>query len=123
VPARLQERRLETWVEVSATAGLDGLEMTRRGWIRNATPNIRSPIHDVAADRRTVTVRFETGLEPRRLTKDGQGGFVWGPIERKYVPAFWPVQSMAHMDAADGGQGIALFVGMPGVVACLPGAG
>jgi len=115
-PARLEVRPLDGCLEVCCTGNLEGEEFTRRLWFRGDSPVIRCQACGRAADKRTVTVRFNTGVETQVITMDEPGGVCVRPVQKKYVPTFWPVQSFAHIRGRDG-SGLAVFLGMPGAVA------
>jgi hypothetical protein len=82
-PARLEVRLLEGCLEASSTSNLDGMETTRTLWFRNDSPVIRCQVRGRAADKRTVTVRFDTGIETRVIAMDEPGGVCSRPVEKK----------------------------------------
>jgi alpha-mannosidase len=68
----------------------------------------------MAAERRTVTVRFATDISASRLAMDAVGGIVVRPPQRIYNPTFWPLQHFMHLRDDARGKGLALCLGMPG---------
>ncbi len=106
---------LDGKLEVSATLRLDGRDFIRRWIFRCDSPIIGIEVEGMAADNRTVTLGFATGLHAKNLTMDEPGGVIERPWSRRYKPTFWPAQSFAHV--TDGGRGVALLPGMMSAVA------
>ena len=119
-PARLQVHCIEGCLEVESAAEMDGCAFTCLLWFRSDTPVIRCQARGRAAERRTVTARFDTGIVTHVMTMDEPGGVIIRPVEEKYVPTFWPMQSFVHVREGEQGRGIAVLTGMPGAVAYRP---
>jgi hypothetical protein len=119
-PARLEVRENEGSLEVSCVSELGGETIRRQLWFRADSPVIRLRIMGRAAERCTVTARFSTSLSPRQLVMDQPGGVVTRPLQRIYKPTFWPLQHFVHIRDATHGNGIALFLAMPGAISCGP---
>ncbi len=113
-PAQLKVRELEGGLEVACVTELDGQTMQRLMWFRSASPVIRFRVEGLAAERRTVTVRFATSVSASRLVMDAVGGIVVRPPQRIYNPTFWPIQHFVHFQDDANGSGLALCLGMPG---------
>lgn len=113
-PAQLRVRELEGGLEVSCAAELDGQTIQRLLWLRSDSPVIRCRVEGLAAERRTVTVRFATDVSASRLVMDAVGGPVVRPPQRIYKPTFWPLQHFVHLQDDANGRGVALCLGMPG---------
>jgi hypothetical protein len=120
-PARLVVEPVPGGLEVTCQAELDGLPVLRRYWFRADSPILRLRVEGRAADRRTITVRFRTGLAARRLAMDQPGGVVVRPLTRIYEPTFWPLQHFLHAQDDGDGRGAALWLRRPGAAACRPG--
>lgn len=119
-PARLEIREKEGSLEVSCVSELDGDTIRRQLWFRADSPVIHLRIEGRAAERCTVTTRFSTGLSPRQLVMDEPGGVVTRPLQKIYKTTFWPLQHFVHIRDATHGNGIALFLAMPGAISCRP---
>ena len=112
--AQLKVRELEGGLEVACVTELDGQTMQRLMWFRSDSPVIRLRVEGLAAERRTVTVRFDTDVSASRLVMDAVGGVVARPPQRMYKPTFWPLQHFVHFQDDASGRGLALCLGMPG---------
>jgi alpha-mannosidase len=84
------------------------------------SPAVRFRVEGQAAERRTVTVRFGTGLAPSQMAMDAPGGIALRPLQKICAPTFWPAQSFVHLQDSASGRGVALCLAMPGAVACQP---
>ncbi len=118
--ARLDVREGEGYLEVSCEAQLDGETIRRLLWFRSDSPVIRFRVEGRAAERRTLTVQFATGLYPGKLVMDAPGGVVVRPLRRIYDPTFWSLQHFMHLQEDASGKGAAIFLVMPGAVSCQP---
>ncbi len=105
-------------LQVSATVEVDGQTVRQVCQFGSDSPAIRFRVEGQAGHRRTLTVRFGTGLAPDRLAMDAPGGIVVRPLDRIYSPTFWPAQSFVHFQDRASGRGVALCLSMPGAVAC-----
>ena len=121
--ARLEVQEREGCLELSCDVELDGETIRRLLWFRNDSPLICFRVEGRAAERRTVTLRFATGLSPRQLVMDAVGGVVVRPLQRIYAPTFWSFQHFVHLQDDANDRGIALFLAMPGAVSCQPDGG
>ncbi|MBL7202488.1 MAG: hypothetical protein ISS56_20325 [Anaerolineae bacterium] len=119
-PGGLQVHECSEGLEVECITDLDGERIHRRLWFAVDSPVVRFQIEGRAAQGRTVTIRFQTGLSPNRLTMDQPGGVVTRPLSRIYDPTFWPVQHFLHLQDRSTGRGIALCLDMPGAICCRP---
>jgi len=99
---------------VACATELDGQTIQRLLWLRSDSPVIRCRVEGLAAERRTVTVRFATDISASRLVMDAVGGIVVRPPRRVYNPTFWALQHFMHLRDDASGKGIALCLGMPG---------
>ena len=113
-PAQLKVRELEGGLEVACVTELDGQTMQRLLWFRSDSPVIRLRVEGLAAERRTVTIRFATDVSASRLVMDAVGGVVARPPQKMYNPTFWPLQHFMHFQDDANGRGFALCLGMPG---------
>jgi hypothetical protein len=120
-PARLEVQECEGGLEVIVDTELDGLPLRRLYRFQAASPLIRLRVEGRAADGRTVTARFHTGLSASQLVMDQPGGVVVRPPARFYEPTFWPLQHFLHLQDGDSGRGLALWLRRPGAVAYQPG--
>jgi len=119
-PVRLEVQERDGGLEVALDTELDGLPLRRLYRFQAASPLIRLRVEGRAADGRTVTVRFHTGLLAGRLAMDQPGGVVVRPPARIYEPTFWPLQHFLHLHDAEGGRGLALWLRRPGAVSYQP---
>jgi hypothetical protein len=103
-------------LEVSWVTGFDGELFDREMWIYDDDPRLYFRIVGRAGRRRTMTVRFATGLEANELLMDQPGGVVQRPLEKVYSPTFWPFQHFAHVRDRDTGRGLVLYQRWPGAV-------
>jgi len=115
---RLDVRECEGYLEISCDTLLDGENIRRLMWLRSDSPVIRFRVDGRAAERRTLTVRFATGLSPGKLIMETSGGIVVRPLRRIYNPTFWPLQHFVHLQDGASGKGAAIFLAMPGAVSC-----
>jgi hypothetical protein len=113
-PAQFRVRELEGGLEVACAAELDGQTIQRLLWLRSDSPVIRCRVEGMAAERRTVTVRFVADISASRLAMDAVGGIVVRPPQRIYNPTFWALQHFMHLQDDANGRGLALCLGMPG---------
>ncbi len=119
-PARLQVQELDGGLEVSCETRLDGEVIRRLLLFRKDSPLIRLRVEGRAAERRTVTVRFATGISATQLVMDAAGGVVVRPPRRLYDPTFWPVQRFVHIQDDASRRGLALLLRMPGATSYSP---
>jgi hypothetical protein len=119
-PAAIEVADLDGCLEAVCTVEVDGQIIRQVYRFRSDTPAISFRVGGRAADRRTVAVRFGTGLAPSRLAMDAPGGVVLRPLERIYSPTFWPAQSFVHLQDGAGGRGMAMCLSVPGAVSCRP---
>ena len=112
-PARLQARLVGGCLEVTCTALIDGLPVTRRLWVGCSLPGLHFQVEGVAAEGHTLAVRFKTGLEAQALVMDEPGGVVQRPVMRHYQPTYWPVHNFVQV------ENLAFLRGTPGGCAWL----
>jgi hypothetical protein len=117
---RLEVLERAGYLEVSCETRLDGETIRRLLWLRSDSPAIRFRVEGRAAERRTLTTRFATGLSPSKLVMDAPGGVVVRPLRRIYDPTFWSLQRFVHFQDDSTGKGAAIFLAMPGAVSCRP---
>ena len=115
--ARLEASARPGGLEVSWVSVLDGEELERSVWFRDDSPLIYFYVRGRAAKRRSVTVRFATGVTADEILMDMPGGMVSRPREKVYSPTFWPFQHILHIQDRDSGQGLALYQNLPGAAA------
>ncbi len=120
-PAPLQVVERGGELEVRCTSVLGGEAIERCFRFAGDSPLIRLRIAGRAPRRRTVTVRFATGLDARSLAMDQPGGMVERPPEKLYAPTFWPLQSLVHLRDKASKRGAAFLTVLPGAVACRNG--
>jgi hypothetical protein len=118
--ARLEVHEREDGLEVACRTVLDGEMFDRLTWFGGDSPVIRFRVSGRAAERRTVTARFATGVSPHTLVMDANGAVVTRPLQRQYDPTYWPVQSFVHLPAEVNDSGLALCLRAPGAVSCRP---
>jgi hypothetical protein len=119
-PARLQVNECGSSLEVTCVTQLDGETIQRTLWFSSGSPMIRLRVEGRAAERRTVTVRFNTRVSASQLAMDAPGGVIVRPPEKYYAPTFWPLQHFVHIQDNAGGRGVALCLSMPGAVSYRP---
>jgi hypothetical protein len=107
-------------LEVSWVSELDSEEMQRAIWFHQDSPRIHFRLRGRAPFRRTVTVRFATGIGADGFHMDMPGGVVFRPCERVYSPTFWPFQRFLHIRDARSGQGLAVYQDLPGAASLAP---
>jgi hypothetical protein len=116
-PAKLKVSEKNGGLEVSWTNILDGEEMQRAIWFCGDSPIIYFRLRGRAAKRRTVAVRFVTGITTAEFLMDTSGGIVSRPREKVYSPTFWPFQHFLHIRKSSSGRGLALYQNLPGAAA------
>lgn len=116
-PARLDVCEQPGGLEIACTAQIDGEPIRRTLWL-DGSPLIRGRVEGRAAGRRTITLRFETGLAAQAVAMDMPGGVVERPLARVYDPTFWPLQRFWHARDRSTGRGLAIFLRLPGAVSC-----
>jgi len=119
-PAQLEVREHDTGLEVVCSGELDGRTIRRLLWFRSDSPVIHLRVEGRAAEGRTVTVRFATGVSASQMVMDVPGGIVVRPPQKIYDPTFWPFQHFVHIQDKTDGQGVALCLGRPGAVSYRP---
>ena len=119
-PARLEIRERDTGLEVVCSSELDGETIRRLLWFRSDAPVIHLRVEGRAAEGRTVTARFATGVSASQLVMDVPGGVVVRPPQKIYDPTFWPLQHFVHIQDKTDGRGVALCLGRPGAVSYRP---
>jgi len=105
-------------LELSSAVDLDGHKVRRRMLLRKDSPVIQMSVEGRAAARRTVCVRFDTGLSPAELAMDVPGGVVVRPLKKGYDPSFWLAQQFVHIRDRASDNGLAVLLAMPGAVSC-----
>jgi hypothetical protein len=116
---QLDVRENNGMLDVSCVVDLDGQSIRRRMLFQKDSPVIRMSVEGRAAEKRTVCVRFDTGLSPDSLAMDVPGGVVDRPLKKWYDPTFWPMQRFVHVRDRVSGRGIALLPALPGAVSCI----
>ena len=119
-PAPMEVHDQGGCLEVTSTVEVDGQTIRQLSRFASDSPAVRFRLEGQAAERRTVTIRFGTGLAPSRMAMDVPGGIVLRPLQKIYAPTFWPAQSFVHLQDRASGRGVALCLAMPGAVACQP---
>jgi hypothetical protein len=119
-PARLEIEEAEASLHVACEVELDGLPIRREYRFDADSPRIHFQVEGRAAERRTVTVRFCTGLAARSLAMDQPGGVVVRPLQKNYDPTFWPLQHFMHIQDGPGEWGLAVGLRHPTAAACRP---
>ena len=119
--ARLEVSARPGGLEVSWVSVLDGEELQRSTWFRGDSPLIYFCLRGRAAKRRSVTVRFATGITAEEVLMDMPGGVISRPREKVYSPAFWPFQHFIYMQDRGSGRGLALYQNLPGAAALSSG--
>jgi hypothetical protein len=109
---------LEDGLELTCDVRLDDEVIRRTLWFRPDSPIIYGRVEGRAPSRRTVTLRFETGISAREVAMAQPGGVVTRPLQKLYQPTFWPVQGFLHLRDSANGWGVAFFVKGPTGVAC-----
>ncbi|MBN1658313.1 MAG: hypothetical protein JXA93_07935 [Anaerolineae bacterium] len=104
-------------LEIVCETEFDGLPVLRRLAFRADSPLIHLRVEGRAADRRTLSVQFETTMAPHALVMDQPGGVVERPLEKVYAPTYWPVQRFLHTRDSAAGHGVALCVRRPSAAA------
>jgi hypothetical protein len=118
---QLDIREHDGGLELSCVVDLDGHAVSRCMLFKNDSPVIQMSAEGRAADRRTVCVRFDTGLSPAELAMDVPGGVVVRPLKKGYDPTFWPAQRFVHVRDRASDNGLAVLLALPGAVSCNAG--
>lgn len=118
-PARLHVRESEDGLAVISALHMDGMTLVRRLTFGCAAPLIGLEVDGLAGEKRTLTLRLETGLPSRELWMDTPGGTVTRPLRRHYDPTFWALHSFVHLQGEE--RGAALCLALPGSIAAWPG--
>jgi hypothetical protein len=119
-PAPVDVHDHDGCLEATCTVDVDGQTIRQLLRFSSDSPAVRFRVEGQAAKRRTVTIRFGTGLAPSQMAMDAPGGIVLRPLQKIYAPTFWPAQSFVHFQDSASGRGVALCLAMPGAVACQP---
>jgi hypothetical protein len=114
--ARFEVRDTHGGLEVSWVSHLDDQEIQRSLWFGADSPAIHFRLTGRASKRRTMTIRFSTGISADRLLMDTPGGVISRPLKRIYSPTFWPFQHFLHVQDSASGRGLALYQRLPGAV-------
>lgn len=115
---QLDVRERNGMLDVSCVVDLDGQSIRRRMLFQKDSPVIRMSVEGRAAEKRTVCVRFDTGLSPDSLAMDVPGGVVERPLKKWYDPTFWLMQRFVHVRDRVSDSGVALLPALPGAVSC-----
>jgi hypothetical protein len=84
------------------------------------SPLIGFEITGIAPLRHTITTRFDTSIKATRLVMDSPGGIVFRPLQKGYMPTFWPLHRFIHVQDDESGWGLAFFRTLPGAISCRP---
>ena len=118
LPARIQARVEDGFLEVRVDSELEGRRLIRWLWLRDDSPIIRMRLVGSAARQRTITCRFPTIIDGEELAMDVPGGVLNRPLQKLYEPTFWAANNFVHLTAPGPGPGLAAFLGGPACVAC-----
>jgi len=110
----------ENALQVIGDVQLDGQLVRQSLCFYGDRPLIYGLVEGRAEPGRTITLAFETTLQPNQITMAQPGGVVNRPLKKFYRPTFWPVQEFTHIQNTSSGSGLALFVNTPTAVACSP---
>ncbi|MBW2361996.1 MAG: hypothetical protein JRG84_13890 [Deltaproteobacteria bacterium] len=119
-PARLQLHEHGGGLEILCETDFAGEALRRRMWIGGDSPAIHMRVEGRAAEKRTLSVRFDPLLAPDRLAMDQPGCVASRPIQKFFDPTFWPFQSFLHLHDEKRGPGFAFSTGMPGAACYRP---
>ena len=100
-PARLRVRECEDGLAVISALHMDGMTLVRRLTFGCVDPLVGLEVEGLAGEKRTLTLRLETGLAVRELWMDTPGGTVTRPLRRRYDPTFWALHSFVHLQGED----------------------
>jgi len=116
--APIEVRETDGGLEASWASDCAGERIQHGMRLQGDSPRIDFRVTGRAPRRRTLTVRFSTGLAADELVMDTPGGVIARPLERVYSPTFWPFTSFVHIRDRSGGRGLAIFQPLPGAVSC-----
>jgi hypothetical protein len=118
VELALKER--DDGLELVWPGAFDGEIVERSMWLGADSARIYFRLLGRAHRRRTIVVRFETGLDAQEMHMDNPGVVVSRPLEKIYSPTFWPFQHFAHVRDRNTGRGLALYQRWPGAISFSP---
>jgi alpha-mannosidase len=124
----LLERSSSQRVHLEVQAHPEALEITSQVFLgekpyqqailcRNDVPWISFRLSGRAADKHTLSLRFQAAIDADRASMENPGGVVSRPLEKIYKPTFWPVQHFYHLQDQETGRGLAVLLSMPGAAA------
>jgi hypothetical protein len=116
LPATIRATLRGPLLEVRVDSELDGRPFVRSLWFCGGSPVVRMSVSGSAQRRRTITCCFPTTFAAPGLTMDVPGGIVERAAHKLYRPTFWPARSFVHLSRAEGGPGLAAFLGGPAAV-------
>jgi alpha-mannosidase len=108
-------------LEISSSVTQGGKTYQQAILCRSDVPWISFRLAGRAAEKHTLGVRFQTGLQVSRAAMENPGGVVSRPVEKIYSPTYWPVQHFYHLQDPETERGLAFLLAVPGAVAYRPG--
>jgi hypothetical protein len=119
-PTAMEAQERDGALEVAWSNAVGSETIERRAWFRADSPQMHFRLTGRAPLRRTITVRFSSGLAAAELVMDAPGGVVSRPLHRVHSPTFWPFQRFVHIRDRASGRGLAIYQPQPGAVHCAP---
>jgi hypothetical protein len=113
-PANLEVSERNGGLEVTWESVLEDQAIQRAMWFHVDSPVIYFCLQGRAPKRKSVTVRFATGIAADRVLMDTPGGIVSRPREKIYSPTYWPFQHFLHIQERERERGLALYQNLPG---------
>jgi hypothetical protein len=120
-PVRFEVQEQDGFLKITYISEMDGISITRSLWVGGEWPAIHFRVEGRAAEGRTLSAHFDTGINLEQLVMDEPGGVVTRPYQKYYQPTYWPFQSFIHLAQPGSGSSVAFFRGMSGAGAYLPG--
>jgi alpha-mannosidase len=119
-PVKLHIEKQDGRLEASWQTDTLGSPLECKMWLTQDSPLIGFEVTGIAPLRHTITTRFNTPIRATHLVMDAPGGIISRPLQKGYVPTFWPLHHFIHLQDDEDGWGLAIFRTLPGAISCHP---
>jgi hypothetical protein len=113
-PANLEVSERNGGLEVTWESVFEDQAIQRAMWFHVDSPVIYFCLQGLAPKRKSLTVKFATGITSDQILMDTPGGIVSRPREKIYSPTYWPFQHFLHIQERECERGLALYQNLPG---------
>jgi hypothetical protein len=119
-PVHFQIKGQKSGLEIAWSSEIQGHTMDCKIYFSKDSPLIGFQITGLAAKNQTIITRFITALSTSNIVMDTPGGVTLRPLQKTYVPTFWPLHHFIHLRDDREGWGLAIFQPLPGAISFDP---